>query len=175
MTQSDPAAPLETWMSTRKVMSGGRVAASEWPQPDDGAGRVAANAVVPLKRAELMSDIDNFVEWFEDASYGVSRDHRCSDGLPEARHDGGIARGRWGTRCVVRRVVTGPGGVGHFGDWQGWRAALSLPILVKSCSTFLIALLPTYAQVGMPPRFAAGACCTGFGSRETSRLPLADD
>ena len=101
-------------MSTRKVMSGGLVAASAWHQPDDAAGRVAANAVVSLKRAARVSPIDNVVAWFEDASYGVSCDHRCSDVLPESRHDHVPARGLWGIRGVVRRVAAGRGGVGAF-------------------------------------------------------------
>ncbi|MFP3589934.1 MFS transporter, partial [Paraburkholderia sp. SIMBA_055] len=52
---------------------------------------------------------------------------------------------------AISFIVRPIGGIvwGHFGDKIGRRTSLSLSILIMSCSTFLIALLPTYAQVGM--------------------------
>ncbi|MCG5078609.1 MFS transporter [Paraburkholderia tagetis] len=142
-------------MSTRKAMPGG-VAASAWQQGDDGAGRgesdarrLAANDVGLLKRAALASFIGNFVEWFDYASYGYLATIIAVMFFPKSDAMTGLlaAYGVFAVSFVVRPL----GGVvwGHFGDRHGRRAALSLSILIMSCSTFLIAFLPTYAQVGM--------------------------
>ena len=137
-------------MSTRKAMPGGLAAASEWKPGEDvtghGDSRVDAGL---LRRAALASFIGNFVEWFDYASYGYLATIIAVMFFPKSDSMTGLlaAYGVFAVSFVVRPL----GGVvwGHFGDRHGRRAALSLSILIMSCSTFLIAFLPTYAQVGM--------------------------
>nr|WP_208459411.1 MFS transporter [Paraburkholderia caribensis] len=102
-----------------------------------------------LKRAAWASFIGNFVEWFDYASYGYLATVIAIVFFPETDGTTGLlaAYGVFAISFIVRPV----GGIvwGHFGDKIGRRASLSLSILIMSCSTFAIALLPTYAQVGM--------------------------
>nr|WP_087043436.1 MFS transporter [Caballeronia ptereochthonis] len=102
-----------------------------------------------LKRAACASFIGNFVEWFDYASYGYLATIIAVVFFP--RTDG--ATGLLATYGVfaISFIVRPLGGIvwGHVGDRIGRRTSLSLSILIMSCSTFLIALLPTYAQVGM--------------------------
>ncbi|CAM2162928.1 MFS transporter, MHS family, proline/betaine transporter [Paraburkholderia sacchari] len=142
-------------MTIRKAMPGGP-AASEWQPGGDVAGhgesnvrRLAANDAGILKRAALASFIGNFVEWFDYASYGYLATIIAVMFFPKSDAMTGLlaAYGVFAVSFIVRPL----GGVvwGHFGDRHGRRTALSLSILIMSCSTFLIAFLPTYAQVGM--------------------------
>lgn len=143
-------------MSARKAMPGSLAAASEWQQGDDetahgssAAKRLSGADAGVLKRAALASFIGNFVEWFDYASYGYLATIIAVMFFPKSDTTTGLlaAYGVFAVSFVVRPL----GGMvwGHFGDRHGRRAALSLSILIMSCSTFLIAFLPTYAQVGM--------------------------
>ncbi|MFX1766001.1 MFS transporter [Paraburkholderia sp. A1RI-2L] len=136
-------------MSTRKAVPSCLAAASEW-KADEVAGRSDNRADAGLlKRAALASFIGNFVEWFDYASYGYLATIIAVMFFPKSDSMTGLlaAYGVFAVSFIVRPL----GGVvwGHFGDRHGRRAALSLSILIMSCSTFLIAFLPTYAQVGM--------------------------
>ncbi|RDU95229.1 MFS transporter [Trinickia dinghuensis] len=142
-------------MSTRKMMS---------PQPSaanigstSGASAIHAEEDTPvlasaeprlLRRAAMASFIGNFVEWFDYASYGYLATIIAAVFFPKSNASTGLlaAYAVFAISFVVRPL----GGVvwGHFGDKVGRRKALSLSILIMSCSTFLIAFLPTYAQVG---------------------------
>jgi MFS transporter, MHS family, proline/betaine transporter len=131
-------------------MPGGLAAASEWEPGEGVASHSGSGADVGiLKRAALASFIGNFVEWFDYASYGYLATIIAVMFFPKSDSMTGLlaAYGVFAVSFVVRPL----GGVvwGHFGDRHGRRAALSLSILIMSCSTFLIAFLPTYAQVGM--------------------------
>lgn len=143
-------------MGTRKAMPGGLAAADDWQQGDDDTGRsngaarrLSADDARLLRRAALASFIGNFVEWFDYASYGYLATIIAVMFFPKSDAMTGLlaAYGVFAVSFIVRPL----GGVvwGHFGDRHGRRAALSLSILIMSCSTFLIAFLPTYAQVGM--------------------------
>ncbi len=143
-------------MGTRKAMPAGPATAAVWEHDRDGAMRqgsdapgVEADQAGLLKRAALASFIGNFVEWFDYASYGYLATIIAVMFFPKSDAVTGLlaAYGVFAISFVVRPL----GGVvwGHFGDRRGRRAALSLSILIMSCSTFLIAFLPTYAQVGM--------------------------
>jgi len=135
-------------MNTRRTLSGesasGVVASS-------GAAANSAASVDPklLKRAAFASFIGNFVEWFDYASYGYLATIIAVVFFPKTDASTGLlaAYGVFAISFIVRPV----GGIvwGHFGDKIGRRTSLSLSILIMSLSTFLIALLPTYAQVGM--------------------------
>ncbi|MGE8474009.1 MAG: MFS transporter, partial [Paraburkholderia hospita] len=102
-----------------------------------------------LRRAACASFIGNFVEWFDYASYGYLATIIAVVFFPKTDGSTGLlaAYGVFAISFIVRPI----GGIvwGHFGDKIGRRTSLSLSILIMSCSTFLIALLPTYAQVGM--------------------------
>ncbi|WP_233851959.1 MFS transporter [Paraburkholderia sp. HD33-4] len=102
-----------------------------------------------LKRAAVASFIGNFVEWFDYASYGYLATIIAVVFFPKTNSTTGLlaAYGVFAISFFVRPI----GGIvwGHFGDKFGRRTALSLSILIMSCSTFVIAFLPTYAQVGM--------------------------
>ena len=143
-------------MSTRKAVPGGMAATGDWRQDEDNVvGRNTRAKGLPadearlLKRAALASFIGNFVEWFDYASYGYLATIIAVMFFPKSDATNGLlaAYGVFAISFVVRPL----GGViwGHFGDKHGRRAALSLSILIMSCSTFLIAFLPTYAQVGV--------------------------
>ncbi|SAK54615.1 general substrate transporter [Caballeronia arationis] len=102
-----------------------------------------------LKRAAMASFIGNFVEWFDYASYGYLATIIAVVFFPKSDAATGLlaAYAVFAISFIVRPI----GGIvwGHFGDKIGRRTALSLSILIMSCSTFLIAFLPTYAQVGI--------------------------
>jgi MFS transporter, MHS family, proline/betaine transporter len=102
-----------------------------------------------LKRAACASFIGNFVEWFDYASYGYLATIIAVVFFPKSDGATGLlaAYGVFAISFIVRPL----GGIvwGHVGDRIGRRTSLSLSILIMSLSTFLIALLPTYAQVGV--------------------------
>jgi MHS family proline/betaine transporter-like MFS transporter len=102
-----------------------------------------------LKRAAMASFIGNFVEWFDYAAYGYLATIIAVVFFPQSDPKTGLlaAYAVFAISFIIRPI----GGIiwGHFGDKIGRRSALSLSILIMSASTFLIALLPTYAQVGL--------------------------
>ncbi|WP_425129963.1 MFS transporter [Burkholderia vietnamiensis] len=115
---------------------------------DGGAVRQTADPGL-LRRAATASFIGNFVEWFDYASYGYLATIIAVVFFPKTDAMSGLlaAYGVFAISFIVRPI----GGIvwGHFGDKIGRKSALSLSILIMSCSTFLIAFLPTYAQLGM--------------------------
>ncbi|GAB3435646.1 MFS transporter [Phycicoccus ginsengisoli] len=111
----------------------------------------APRAVTPLvlRRVVAASFIGNFVEWFDYAVYGYLATVVARVFFPESSPTTGLlaAFGVFAISFIVRPF----GGLvwGHFGDRIGRRSALSLSILIMSGSTFCIALLPGYAQIGV--------------------------
>lgn len=101
------------------------------------------------RRAVLACFIGNFVEWFDYASYGYLAAVIAVVFFPEADPTTGLlaAFAVFAVSFVVRPL----GGLfwGHYGDRVGRRSALSISILLMSAATFLIALLPGYAQIGV--------------------------
>ncbi|MEM5365351.1 MFS transporter [Paraburkholderia azotifigens] len=142
-------------MNTRRVVheeSVTRGIASAGALREDTTKGAAADAVVDpklLRRAACASFIGNFVEWFDYASYGYLATIIAVVFFPKSDGSTGLlaAYGVFAISFIVRPI----GGIvwGHFGDKIGRRASLSLSILIMSASTFVIALLPTYAQVGV--------------------------
>jgi MFS transporter, MHS family, proline/betaine transporter len=102
-----------------------------------------------LKKAAAASFIGNFVEWFDYASYGYLATVIAAVFFPQTSATNALLAtfGVFAISFIVRPI----GGIvwGHFGDRIGRRTALSLSILIMSAATFVIALLPTYAQVGL--------------------------
>nr|WP_229517034.1 MFS transporter [Paraburkholderia terrae] len=142
-------------MSTRKTDSARAGAGVISPGGMSSAGSSDNEQACPsverrlLKRAAMASFIGNFVEWFDYASYGYLATIIAVVFFPKTDSSTGLlaAYGVFAISFIVRPI----GGVvwGHFGDKIGRRTALSLSILIMSCSTFVIAFLPTYAQIGM--------------------------
>lgn len=102
-----------------------------------------------LRKAAAACFIGNFVEWYDYAAYGYLASVIALVFFPEASPTAGLLAA-WGV-FAVSFFVRPLGGViwGHFGDKFGRRWALSLSIVIMSASSFLIAFLPTHAQVGL--------------------------
>ncbi|MDO4682969.1 MAG: MFS transporter [Lautropia sp.] len=102
-----------------------------------------------VKRVAAASFIGNFVEWFDYASYIYLASVITLVFFP----DSSPASGLLATFAVfaLSFIVRPLGGIfwGHFGDKHGRKQALSLSIIIMSISTFLIALLPSFAQIGL--------------------------
>ncbi|MNO76613.1 Proline/betaine transporter [compost metagenome] len=102
-----------------------------------------------LRRAASAAFMGNFVEWFDYAAYGYLAAVIAVVFFPQADKTTGLlaAFAVFALSFIVRPI----GGIvwGHIGDRFGRRNALSLSILIMSGATFCIALLPTYAQVGL--------------------------
>lgn len=102
-----------------------------------------------LRRAASAAFMGNFVEWFDYAAYGYLAAVIAVVFFPQTDKTSGLlaAFAVFALSFIVRPI----GGIvwGHIGDRFGRRNALSLSILIMSGATFCIALLPTYAQVGL--------------------------
>lgn len=102
-----------------------------------------------LKKAATASFIGNFVEWFDYASYGYLAAVITAVFFPTTSPVSGLLAtfGVFALSFIVRPI----GGAiwGRYGDKVGRKNALSLSIIIMSVATFLIAFLPTYAQVGL--------------------------
>lgn len=102
-----------------------------------------------LRKAASACFIGNFVEWFDYASYGYLATIIAS--VFFSKDD--PVTGLLGAFAVfaVSFFIRPLGGIlwGTYGDRHGRRNALSLSILIMSFSTFAIALLPTYAMIGL--------------------------
>jgi MFS transporter, MHS family, proline/betaine transporter len=97
------------------------------------------------RRVVAASFVGNFVEWFDYAVYG----YLAATIFPTSDRTTGLLL----TFAVfaISFFVRPLGGLvwGSLGDRVGRRTALSYSILVMSAATFCIALLPTYAAVGL--------------------------
>lgn len=102
-----------------------------------------------MRRVVGASFIGNLVEWFDYAVYGYLATTLATVFFPETSPTAGLLAtfSVFALSFVIRPV----GGLfwGHFGDRVGRRTALSLSILIMSAATFVIALLPGYAHVGV--------------------------
>jgi MHS family proline/betaine transporter-like MFS transporter len=124
------------------------------PAGPDGlaaSGSPAAPAVDSGVRRRVIaaSFIGNFVEWFDYAVYGYLAATISTVFFPSTDRTTSLLLtfGVFAISFFVRPV----GGMvwGHLGDKLGRRTALSYSILIMSIATFAIALLPTYAAVGV--------------------------
>jgi MHS family proline/betaine transporter-like MFS transporter len=101
------------------------------------------------RRVVAASFVGNFVEWFDYAVYGYLAVTISTVFFPATDRTTGLLLtfGVFAISFFVRPV----GGLvwGHIGDKVGRRSALSYSILIMSVATFAIALLPTYAAVGI--------------------------
>lgn len=101
------------------------------------------------KKVVAASFIGNFVEWFDYAVYGYLAITITAVFFP----DSDPATGLMLTFALfaVSFFVRPLGGFvwGHLGDRIGRRTALSWSILIMSTATFCIALIPSYATIGI--------------------------
>lgn len=102
-----------------------------------------------LRKVLTASFIGNFVEWFDYASYGYFATVIAVVFFPEIAPVAALLA----TFAVfaISFVIRPVGGIvwGAIGDRIGRRAALSWSIIIMSVATTLIAVLPSYAQVGL--------------------------
>ncbi|QCU79257.1 MFS transporter [Citricoccus sp. SGAir0253] len=95
------------------------------------------------------SFIGNFVEWFDYAVYGYLAVTITAVFFPDSDPQTGLMLtfGLFAISFLVRPL----GGFfwGHLGDRVGRRTALSWSILLMSLATFCIALIPSYAAIGL--------------------------
>ena len=101
------------------------------------------------RKVVMASFIGNFVEWFDYAAYGYLAAVISTVFFPDT--DKTTALLATFAVFAISFLVRPLGGVvwGHVGDKVGRKAALSLSILIMSGATFCIALLPSYAVVGV--------------------------
>jgi MHS family proline/betaine transporter-like MFS transporter len=102
-----------------------------------------------LRKVLTASFIGNFVEWFDYASYGYFATVIAHAFFPEIAPTAALMA----TFAVfaISFVIRPIGGIiwGSIGDKIGRRTALSWSILIMSGATTVIALLPSYAQIGI--------------------------
>ena len=102
-----------------------------------------------LRKAAAASFIGNFVEWFDYASYGYLATVIAIVFFPEGDSTAALLAtfAVFALSFILRPI----GAVvwGHWGDKLGRRWALSWSILLMSGATFLIGLMPGYAQIGI--------------------------
>ncbi|WP_298254171.1 MFS transporter [uncultured Arthrobacter sp.] len=101
------------------------------------------------RRVVAASFIGNFVEWFDYAVYGYLAVTIAAVFFPDSDPQTGLLLtfALFAISFLVRPI----GGFvwGHIGDRVGRRTALSLSILIMSGATFCIALIPSYAIIGI--------------------------
>lgn len=116
-----------------------------------GQSRVHPDGVGPGTRKKVVaaSFIGNFVEWFDYAVYGYLAVTITAVFFPEAEPRTGLMLTF--ALFAVSFLVRPLGGFvwGHIGDRIGRRTALSWSILIMSGATFCIALIPSYATIGI--------------------------
>ena len=102
-----------------------------------------------LRKVLTASFIGNFVEWFDYASYGYFATVIAAVFFPEIAPQAALLA----TFAVfaISFVIRPIGGIvwGSIGDRIGRKTALSWSILIMSGATTVIALLPSYHQIGM--------------------------
>lgn len=102
-----------------------------------------------LHRAAKASFIGNFVEWFDYGAYGYLASVIATVFFPTTDKTTALmsAYAVFAASFIIRPL----GGIfwGYIGDKYGRRLALSWSILIMSVSTFLIAILPSYASIGI--------------------------
>lgn len=109
-----------------------------------------ANDRIAIRRVALASVIGATVEWYDFFLYGVIAGIVLNK-LYFPGHDPMISTILAYTTFAVGFVARPLGGVifGHFGDRIGRKSMLVLTLLMMGVSTFLIGLVPTYAQIGV--------------------------
>src|ERR1700709_2160025 len=103
-----------------------------------------------IRRVALASVIGATVEWYDFFLYGVVAGivfNKLYFPAHDALVSTMLAYGTFAVGFVSRPL----GGVifGHFGDKIGRKSALIITLMIMGIATFLIGLVPTYAQIGL--------------------------
>src|ERR1700750_1119440 len=113
-------------------------------------GRSRMNQSTLLKRVVFASLIGATVEWYDFFLYGVVAGIVFNQ-LYFPSGDPVVSTLLAYTTFAVGFVTRPLGGVifGHFGDRIGRKSMLVLTLMIMGVATFLIGLVPTYAQIGV--------------------------
>lgn len=118
-------------------------------QQKTAVGQDIAVTQKTFRKVLIASSLGNFVEWFDYASYGYLATIIAVVFFPDIAPSAALMA----TFAVfaISFIIRPIGGIiwGSIGDRIGRRTALSFSILIMSGATTLIALLPSYAQIGM--------------------------
>ena len=124
----------------------GLAAAAGMPQDAAPDAEVSRDVVRKVLGASF---VGNFVEWFDYASYGYFATVIAHAFFPEIAPTSALLA----TFAVfaISFIIRPVGGIiwGAIGDRVGRRTALSWSILIMSGATTVIALLPSYHQIGL--------------------------
>jgi len=127
------------------------------PRPKPSTGRT---------RQIVAVGIGNFMEWYDFAIYGFFATVIGSNFFPSSNSTASLlaALAVYGVAFLMRPV----GGffIGAIGDRRGRRFALVLSVVMMGGATTLIALLPTYQQIGIlaPLLLVVLRCLQGFSA-----------
>ncbi|MQA11343.1 MAG: MFS transporter [Pseudonocardiaceae bacterium] len=121
------------------------------PKPPSGA-QIGGNDYPRQQvrtRAVLAAVIGNFMEWFDFAVYGVFATNIGRVFFPSENETASLLSSLavFGVAFFMRPV--GGAILGSIGDRLGRRNALSLAIILMTVATTLIALVPSYATIGV--------------------------
>ncbi len=106
---------------------------------------------VPAGRVALASFVGTAIEWYDFFIYGTAAALVFGQLFFPPNEDPLIGTLAAFATYAVGFAARPVGGVvfGHFGDRVGRKSMLVITILTMGLATFLIGLLPTYAQVGI--------------------------
>lgn len=118
------------------------------PAREEGSPSAPQVSARTRRRVIAASFIGNGIEWFDYGSYSYLATMIAVAFFPESHHTAGLLSSF--AVFAVSFIARPFGGIlwGHLGDKIGRKTALSLSILLMSAATFLVALLPTFNQVG---------------------------
>jgi MHS family shikimate/dehydroshikimate transporter-like MFS transporter len=103
-----------------------------------------------IKRIVASSVIGSAVEWYDFLIYGAASAlvfNKLFFPLSDPALGTIAAFGTYGVGFLARPL--GAAVFGHFGDRTGRKAMLAITIIIMGSGTFLIGLLPTFAQIGI--------------------------
>lgn len=117
--------------------------------PNNGTAKTARQPQPSLRRTILGASVGNFVEWYEFAVYGVLAAYISQAMFPTDDPSAAMLNtwAAFGVAFLVRPI----GGVllARLGDRLGRRQILFVTITLMSISTFSMALIPSYATIGL--------------------------
>jgi len=122
--------------------------------PDDAATQSTTTSAGFLTKPVLAGVVGNIMEWYDFALFGYFAAILGALYFPSGDPSAELIKtyGVFAASFVMRPV--GAVVFGHLGDRLGRKRALELSVGVMAIPTFLLGLLPTYAQVGIAASIA---------------------